>query len=1454
MNKEILLTQSHAIPLNKSMENNGDDQEFSRGKDETDQYDQFTEQDALGNRDKSKQGKAKRRGKEGDLSSGKANESKIEKLKQEELEDLGDELEARAKELKLIAAWYGEKDPTTMSADEREAIEVMISQGIFPEGYDEDKGMFDPENQSLSGGPRGVESATVENPVDAVWRNKDNDLPVRVTGSLGVGPDGVEYLSVEGSTSGIPRNEVEITTSDNDENDSSVVDQPEDDTPVLETNGDDKQPPKEPPVETAQSPENPERPSLSEFVDRMERVFEEIDKDSEESVAQLRRVFSQEDINRFGPEALWDKILELAKAETARIAQGEGNVNNLVDQDPATQTDGGGDGKGPPNNVDVPSPAEEPDPENNNDESPAEKGNALYREVFAKWKAIKATDAQAEKYARLDFEPLIGGTLEESIEVIEEILRDKEIQLLPEKAFDWLDGLGISDDSVKGFLDKIKENYDKGMNVDESIIQLAINSIDKAVSGGRMARNDSDVKMARAQLQSLLSYMEEQREAGLTPEEKAKREEARRRARERGESVYDLPASIEDLIFENSKYAPLEYRMGHEKALLYFSLDEDGKEKLDEKGNKAFRVNFENFTRYIHDLAITRGAVSPRSAVNYFSVLKFRKGYNSFTLEDLLLYDETATLFLPSKERGETDAQYSARVEAYREVRDNLSADLWIRQNDREKHMLLEYSGARGSDEKHEGDILKAYNDNVPIRSLDFQTRLNLSNALSFSPEAMNKRIALLVAKNSKSKEDRMQDMQALIRAGVISENDFNTTFGSYRKALDEAVGEEAKEKARENMDKASREYIERVLRLLDDNYDGQIFRQGLSAYAHLGDIKALLDIFGEDSAFFKKKSKEALPEVARGFVKDLKGAMEYLEDQQFNAGWFEKDENGNDKLKTNRATAGNARARFINTINIFNSATKPIFTMEAVQERMVIALAEKAYKKFSDKYRETLLSRIIEKNEKDREKHEKDSSIKVLTEEEIGVELERELWKTAFDTARYNHEDSHYWTSFGGLNTQDNDPGAAAFRAKSKIDNFWQYMKKQYRDRGQLAGNIHIGSGVTRMSTAMVNAIRTLDDRSILDVVEGRKWKGGDTARFDFDDKVENVSFRQDAMSFLADNHYRRVFKWFRETIDSKELSFGSFIERDKSPFGNGRFILNKDKAEKFFGALKDWRYIFNEVPMDQKIRVIVGEDENGEYIYEEKYMAEAFFTKELLNDYVAHEDIWRGVLTNYNYEVEEDVRARNYHEIVEEDEYDEETGKLKHKKGDVLTHESITPVDILGEDGEVKYKAGSRVPEGTVIHKKGDRIEAGKKVYMLDVKKGELDHDRFGDGWVWKSFTKYYIMAEILNHRNKNNPTEYYDGKILDEIFEFLEILPMEADWGNPKNNWNDRKAGDAYIKKFFFSEEELDWIKDISNSKDFWVNLEELKYTGGAGLLAGLIKALLVTSGAEKALSGK
>lgn len=42
----------------------------------------------------------------------------------------------------------------------------------------------------------------------AIWRNKDSDTPVTVTGYLGEGPDGRTYVSVEGSQTGIPLDEI----------------------------------------------------------------------------------------------------------------------------------------------------------------------------------------------------------------------------------------------------------------------------------------------------------------------------------------------------------------------------------------------------------------------------------------------------------------------------------------------------------------------------------------------------------------------------------------------------------------------------------------------------------------------------------------------------------------------------------------------------------------------------------------------------------------------------------------------------------------------------------------------------------------------------------------------------------------------------------------------------------------------------------------------------------------------------------------------------------------------------------------------------------------------------------------------------------------------------------------------------------------------------------------------
>lgn len=44
---------------------------------------------------------------------------------------------------------------------------------------------------------------------DAVWRNGDSDVPVRVNGSYGTDEKGREYVSIEGSNTGIPADEIE---------------------------------------------------------------------------------------------------------------------------------------------------------------------------------------------------------------------------------------------------------------------------------------------------------------------------------------------------------------------------------------------------------------------------------------------------------------------------------------------------------------------------------------------------------------------------------------------------------------------------------------------------------------------------------------------------------------------------------------------------------------------------------------------------------------------------------------------------------------------------------------------------------------------------------------------------------------------------------------------------------------------------------------------------------------------------------------------------------------------------------------------------------------------------------------------------------------------------------------------------------------------------------------------
>jgi hypothetical protein len=45
-------------------------------------------------------------------------------------------------------------------------------------------------------------------PISAIWRNKDHDVPIEVTGIIGKDPEGCNYISITGSTSGIPFKEI----------------------------------------------------------------------------------------------------------------------------------------------------------------------------------------------------------------------------------------------------------------------------------------------------------------------------------------------------------------------------------------------------------------------------------------------------------------------------------------------------------------------------------------------------------------------------------------------------------------------------------------------------------------------------------------------------------------------------------------------------------------------------------------------------------------------------------------------------------------------------------------------------------------------------------------------------------------------------------------------------------------------------------------------------------------------------------------------------------------------------------------------------------------------------------------------------------------------------------------------------------------------------------------------
>lgn len=83
----------------------------------------------------------------------------------------------------------------------------------------------------------------------AIWRNKDSDTPVTVTGYLGPGPDGREYVSIEGSNTGIPLDEIEFPT----------------ETQVEETSATTEESPPEEPSESPEELSEPEPDSVEQI-------------------------------------------------------------------------------------------------------------------------------------------------------------------------------------------------------------------------------------------------------------------------------------------------------------------------------------------------------------------------------------------------------------------------------------------------------------------------------------------------------------------------------------------------------------------------------------------------------------------------------------------------------------------------------------------------------------------------------------------------------------------------------------------------------------------------------------------------------------------------------------------------------------------------------------------------------------------------------------------------------------------------------------------------------------------------------------------------------------------------------------------------------------------------------------------------------------------------------------
>lgn len=386
----------------------------------------------------------------------------------------------------------------------------------------------------------------------------------------------------------------------------------------------------------------------------------------------------------------------------------------------------------------------------------------------------------------------------------------------------------------------------------------------------------------------------------------------------------------------------------------------------------------------------------------------------------------------------------------------------------------------------------------------------------------------------------------------------------------------------------------------------GQAVRRAILTYYHISDFQRLQEIHGKDSYFFAEDYTQAAITRLEADIKKLEADFEKAEHRTsvvLDEGKVTKEQIEEDirvkedqirdlhEKKRRKGKGAYHQYKFVLSDDMFRDG-KFIDTQENRE-------------KFTSKF-----NIFQNANPQYDNKTELRDRIKASLIEHYGLSQEEadyaELWAYSMT----------FWSGIAARN----DITGTGYDAWGKLQNLREYRWRQSQPgRGAPYGNPYNWSAIKRLDTTFFEAMRTIDGKSLLEVIEGRSEENG--WKMDLGDTIRHMHFGENKSKKWGEDHIHYIFDAYRKIIRHEDMNFDTFTIWD--PFRG--VIVDYKKAEEIMGGIiKDLRYAFSTwdgVDFSKKTRVSerIGttKDNKPIIVHKDMYLAEAFFGPEILSDY---------------------------------------------------------------------------------------------------------------------------------------------------------------------------------------------------------------------------------------------